>query len=73
MRKRAPGFPHEIGAEVDYEQPAAMPHTDFSVEGAFMRMREAFPGQERHYENKDFDLIKYVPWKPDQWEIKLTL
>lgn len=58
VRKRAPGFPEAVGQRVDFEQPAAMPHTDFSVDGAFMRMQEAFPGQEDHYKNKSFDLIK---------------
>ncbi|KAK2601552.1 hypothetical protein QQS21_004870 [Conoideocrella luteorostrata] len=57
VRKRAEGFPTAVGTRVEYEQPAAMPHTDFSVEGAFMRMCEAFPGQEKHYESKSFDLI----------------
>jgi hypothetical protein len=56
----APEFPRKIGIEVDFEQPAALPHTDFSVTGAFMRMKEAFPNQEEHYENKSFDLLKWV-------------
>ena len=35
-----------------------MPHTDFSVEGAFMRMQEAFPGQDTFYKSHSFDLLK---------------
>jgi hypothetical protein len=60
VRKRAPGFPHDLGVRVEYEQPAAMPHTDFSIDGAFMRMEEAFPGQEVFYRSRSFDLLKYA-------------
>lgn len=60
VRKRAPGFPRQTGAKAEFEQPAAMPHTDFSVAGAFLRMKDVFPGQEEHYEKKSFDLLKWV-------------
>ena len=58
VRKRSPGFPVAEGMKVEFEQPAALPHTDFSVHGAFQRMEEAFPGQEQHYKDKDFDMLK---------------
>lgn len=38
-----------------------MVHADFSRKGAFLRMAEIFPDQESNYENRKFDLIKYVP------------
>ncbi|MCJ1309173.1 hypothetical protein MMC25_002829 [Agyrium rufum] len=72
VRKRASGFPHAIGARVEFEQPAAMPHTDFSVEGAFMRMKEAFPGQQEHYNGKSFDLLnvwRVLKGPNDDWPL----
>ncbi|MCJ1385772.1 hypothetical protein MMC17_008896 [Xylographa soralifera] len=59
-RKRDPAFPNNVGAVVTHEQPAGIPHTDFSVTGAFSQMEGAFPGQKMYYENKSFDLLKCV-------------
>jgi hypothetical protein len=44
---------------VDAAQPAALPHSDFSYHGAFLAMKDFFPGQERYYKDRDFDLLKY--------------
>lgn len=43
-----------------FEQPAALPHSDFSTRGAFLHLSEAFPNQEQHFEDKDFDMLKLV-------------
>ncbi|KAF7503085.1 hypothetical protein GJ744_004332 [Endocarpon pusillum] len=74
VRKRVPEFPHKIGVKVEFEQPATVPHTDFSVSGAFMRMKDIFPGQEEHYENKSFDLInvwRVLKGPNDDWPLAL--
>ena len=60
VRKRSQKFPNQVGGAVEFPQPAVLPHTDFSVDGAFMRMAEAFPGQESVYRGRSFDLLKYV-------------
>ncbi|VUC30708.1 unnamed protein product [Clonostachys rosea] len=58
VRKRSAHFPGGHGQRVDFAQPAAVPHTDFSVDGALRRMAELLPGQEDNYIHKEFDLIK---------------
>lgn len=35
-----------------------MPHTDFSVNGALMRMDDVFPNRKELYTGRDFDLLK---------------
>lgn len=37
-----------------------MAHTDFSSRGAFLRMEDIFPDQEPYYENRKFEMLKYV-------------
>jgi hypothetical protein len=36
-----------------------MPHTDFSVDGAFMRMEGLFGDQKELHRGRDLDLFKY--------------
>jgi len=60
IRRRSPKYPAQIGNDAVFEQPAALPHSDFSTRGAFLHLSEAFPGQEEHFKDKEFDLIKLV-------------
>lgn len=60
VRRRDAKFPAEVNAKVQDAQPAALPHADFTVHGAFLRMQECFPGQEKYYIEKDYDILKYV-------------
>ncbi|KAI4287470.1 MAG: hypothetical protein L6R35_003276, partial [Caloplaca aegaea] len=57
IRKRSPDYPAKIDNDAVFEQPAALPHSDFSTRGAFLHLSEAFPGQEKHFADKDYDLI----------------
>ncbi|KAK0624768.1 hypothetical protein B0T17DRAFT_607981 [Bombardia bombarda] len=57
VRKRSPEFPNGYGAKDEFAQPAALPHTDFSVKGAHMHMEHVFPGQSSIFEDRDFDLL----------------
>jgi len=61
VRRRHPAFPNGEERRAEFAQPSTMAHTDFSSRGAFLRMADIFPDQESYYENKTFDLIKYVP------------
>jgi hypothetical protein len=58
VRKRSPEFPDGHGQKAEFSQPAAVPHTDFSVKGAFMWLQDELPGEEQLYEGRNFDLIK---------------
>jgi hypothetical protein len=60
VRKRDERFPSDIKVIVSHEQPASLAHSDYSVQGAKLALRDAFPGQEKYYENRDYDMIKYV-------------
>ncbi|KAK1770187.1 hypothetical protein QBC33DRAFT_530329 [Phialemonium atrogriseum] len=61
IRKRSVEFPHGHGKKVEFAQPATMPHTDFSVNGALMRMDDVFPNRKELYTGRDFDLLNI--WK----------
>ncbi|CAI6089576.1 unnamed protein product [Clonostachys chloroleuca] len=61
VRKRSAAFPDGHGQRVEFAQPAAVPHTDFSVAGALRRMAEILPGEEDQYIHREFDLINV--WK----------
>jgi len=61
VRRRSPQYPAQICDDAVFEQPAALPHSDFSTRGAFLHLSEAFPGQEEHFADNDFDLINV--WK----------
>jgi hypothetical protein len=60
VRKRDASFPEEPGKVTTAAQPAALPHSDFSRDGGFLAMEQFFPGQQKYFENRDFDLIKYA-------------
>lgn len=65
VRKRDASFPEKPGEVTNHAQPAALPHSDFSGRGSFLAMSQFFPGQERFFEHRDFDMIKYVaPLRP---------
>ncbi|KAF8851463.1 hypothetical protein BDZ45DRAFT_149524 [Acephala macrosclerotiorum] len=57
VRRRSEAFPLKPGALTKAAQPASLPHSDFTTRGAFLRMRERFSGQERYFEDRDFDLL----------------
>ncbi|KAK3178322.1 hypothetical protein OEA41_000455 [Lepraria neglecta] len=64
VRRRDPAFHKDIGKKVTYAQPAALPLSDYNVEGLFLRMTQFFPGQEKFYKDKEFDLLKSgIPMK----------
>ncbi len=56
VRKRSTLFPGSPGARVSHAQPAALPHSDFTTQGAFIRMAEQF--SDEMYQGKDFDMLK---------------
>lgn len=60
VRKRDERFPYDGVAIVDYEQPACVAHSDYSVGGALLQLKASFPGQESYFEDKEFDMIKSV-------------
>ena len=59
VRIRDAAFPGRPGEVVGTAQPAALPHSDFSRHGGFLAMEQFFPGQEKYYKDRDFDLLKY--------------
>lgn len=58
MRNRDPRYPCKEEAIVTHEQPAGIPHADFSVDGAVMQLDYAFPGQIDYFKDKEYDLLK---------------
>ena len=58
VRKRDPDFPANIRIYTKVEQPARRPHSDCSPRGAYMNLDRAFPGQQKCWEGKDFDVLK---------------
>ncbi len=42
----------------DYEQPARLAHSDYTPLGALLQLKSSFPGQEKYFEDKEFDMIK---------------
>ncbi|KAJ3528155.1 hypothetical protein NM208_g10338 [Fusarium decemcellulare] len=72
VRKRYPNFPHGGGELAKFTQPVTVPHTDFSVHGAFMRMKDVFPGQIERYQDREFDLLnvwKVLKGPNDDWPL----
>lgn len=45
---------------VKYEQPAAVAHSDYTPGGAIEQLKGSFRGQETHFLNREFDMIKCV-------------
>jgi hypothetical protein len=63
VRKRDARFPVAEESEpffVTHEQPAPIPHSDFSLRGKDVQLEMAFPGQTIHFKDRDYDLIKCV-------------
>lgn len=58
---------------VESAQPAALPHSDFSRDGAFLAMEQFFPGQKEFFQNRDFDLLKSVPYNEPPFSMKAHL
>ncbi|KAJ3535230.1 hypothetical protein NM208_g7222 [Fusarium decemcellulare] len=72
LRHRSPSFPDGHGEPVEFAQPATLPHTDFSISGAFMRMEEVFPGNSDDYKGRNFDLInvwRVLAGPNDDWPL----
>jgi hypothetical protein len=60
VRQRDERFPSEQPGLVKFQQPAAVPHADFTPDGAVVQLKNSFPGQEAHFMNKNFDMLKSV-------------
>ncbi len=58
VRKRDKRFPSDEVVIVTHEQPACLAHSDYSVAGAMLQLEASFPGQEKHFKDKEFDMIK---------------
>jgi hypothetical protein len=61
VRKRDERFPVPAEAKpvpVSHEQPATIPHCDFSLFGKDVQLEMSFPGQTEYFKSKDFDLLK---------------
>lgn len=58
VRKRDERFPSDGVAVVDYEQPACLAHSDYSVSGALLQLHASFPRQESYFKDKQFGMIK---------------
>lgn len=43
---------------ITHEQPARITHSDFSINGAMLQLRDTFPDQEKYFEDKEYDMIK---------------
>ncbi|KUJ17108.1 uncharacterized protein LY89DRAFT_646248 [Mollisia scopiformis] len=72
VRRRHPDFPNSVGKRVEFDQPAGLPHCDFSPGGAVIQMSEAFPGQDKHWKGKDFDLLniwRVLKGPNDDWPL----
>ncbi|RMJ08400.1 hypothetical protein CDV36_011981 [Fusarium kuroshium] len=73
VRKRDPRYPAPGNSiEVSHEQPAGIPHTDFSVNGLPLQTELSFPGQWIHLKDMDFDILNL--WRPlygpnDDWPL----
>ncbi|KAK3364342.1 putative CmcJ-like methyltransferase [Lasiosphaeria hispida] len=46
---------------VIHEQPARLAHSDYSAPGAILQLKSSFPGQERYFEGRDFDMNVWGP------------
>jgi len=72
VRERHKQFPSEQTAITKHEQPACVAHSDYSVRGAILQLKSSFPGQEKYFEDKEFDMINV--WRPligpnDDWPL----
>ncbi|PVH81087.1 hypothetical protein DL98DRAFT_571444 [Cadophora sp. DSE1049] len=62
VRQRDERFPSEEMAIVAYEQPACIAHSDYSVDGTTLQLKSSFPGQEKYFEGREFDMLNI--WRP---------
>ncbi|OTA87933.1 hypothetical protein M434DRAFT_130615 [Hypoxylon sp. CO27-5] len=74
VRKRDARFPSNELAIITHEQPACLAHSDYSIRGAILQLKNSFPGQEEYFENKEFDMINV--WRPlvgpnDDWPLAI--
>lgn len=72
VRKRDERFPSNTPAIVSHQQPACLPHSDYTVHGAMLALEDAFPGQGEYFAGKEFDMINV--WRPltgpnDDWPL----
>ncbi|EME85067.1 uncharacterized protein MYCFIDRAFT_135396 [Pseudocercospora fijiensis CIRAD86] len=72
IRQRDPSFPKSTTMYVNYEQPATIPHCDYSQQGCYDAIETAFPGQDAFWRDKEFDVINV--WRPlrgpnDDWPL----
>ncbi|KAL6409725.1 putative CmcJ-like methyltransferase [Ilyonectria robusta] len=58
VRRRHPHYPSDRVEFVKYEQPAAIAHSDYTPGGAIAQLKGSFPGQEAHFLDKEYDMIK---------------
>ncbi|KAL8899811.1 MAG: hypothetical protein Q9207_006010 [Kuettlingeria erythrocarpa] len=58
VRKRDDRFPSDEVAIVTHEQPACLAHSDYSNAGALLQLSASFPGQEEHFQDKEYDIVK---------------
>lgn len=59
MRKRDDRFPSDQYGVVSHQQPTALAHADYTLDGALMQLAYTFPGQEEYFKDKEWDMIKY--------------
>ena len=58
LRKRSALYPKEVGAKVDWAQPLAQAHVDYTVEGATRRLERDLSGKEKELLRRPCDLLK---------------
>ncbi|KIN05431.1 hypothetical protein OIDMADRAFT_51242 [Oidiodendron maius Zn] len=57
-----------------HEQPSPVAHTDYSLAGALMELPFVYPGQQKYFEDRKFDILNV--WRPlkgpnDDWPLAL--
>ncbi|KAK2595622.1 hypothetical protein QQS21_006669 [Conoideocrella luteorostrata] len=72
VRKRDPDFPAKArGYRAEYVPPATTAHCDYSQHGSHLVLQHSFPGQEKAWKDKTYDLINV--WRPlnatDDWPL----
>ncbi|KAJ6010020.1 hypothetical protein N7522_005036 [Penicillium canescens] len=75
IRSRDTDFPKNERVYVEtHEQPATKPHADVSQRGSLKELMHVFPGQEKYWKGKDYDIINV--WRPligpnDDWPLAI--
>ncbi|KAJ8132118.1 hypothetical protein O1611_g1507 [Lasiodiplodia mahajangana] len=76
VRKRDERYPSpEDFSVVSHEQPARVPHCDFSLSGLPLQTEASFPDQWENLKDKDFDVLNL--WRPlnspnDDWPLAIA-